>query len=48
MWPDTLQSLGISLAAIFLVTFVLMGLDLRSALVVITIIAMILVNMGKS
>ena len=46
MWPDTLQSLGISLVAIFIVTFFLMGLDLRSAVVVIIIIAMILVNMG--
>jgi len=46
MWPDTLQSLGISLLAIFVVTFFLMGLDFRSAFVVIIIIAMILVNMG--
>merc|ERR1712223_1132949 len=46
MWRDTLQSLGVSLLAIFIVTFFLMGLDLRSAIVVIIIISMILVDMG--
>ena len=29
MWEDTLQSLGISLLAIFVVTYILMGFDLR-------------------
>ncbi|XP_050298712.1 NPC intracellular cholesterol transporter 1 isoform X2 [Anthonomus grandis grandis] len=46
MWPDTLQSLGISLLAIFLATFLLMGLDLFSSIVVLITIAMILVNLG--
>ncbi|XP_046427089.1 NPC intracellular cholesterol transporter 1 isoform X2 [Neodiprion virginianus] len=46
MWPDTLKSLGISLLAIFLVTFLLMGLDISSSLVVVITITMILVNIG--
>ncbi|KAL1494367.1 hypothetical protein ABEB36_009976 [Hypothenemus hampei] len=46
MWPDTLQSLGISLLAIFLATFLLMGLDIFSSIVVLITITMILVNLG--
>ncbi|XP_058807080.1 NPC intracellular cholesterol transporter 1 isoform X2 [Phymastichus coffea] len=46
MWPDTLKSIGISLFAIFLVTFLLMGLDIFSSLVVIITITMIVVNIG--
>ncbi|XP_019770254.2 NPC intracellular cholesterol transporter 1 isoform X2 [Dendroctonus ponderosae] len=46
MWPDTLQSLGISLLAIFLATFFLMGLDIFSSIVVLITITMILVNLG--
>lgn len=46
MWPDTLQSLGVSLLAIFIVTFLLMGLDIFSSLVVLITITMILVNLG--
>lgn len=33
MWPDTLKSMGISVLSIFIVTFLLMGFDLFSALV---------------
>lgn len=46
MWPDTLKSLGISLLAIFIVTFLLMGLDIFSSVVVIITITMIIVNLG--
>lgn len=46
MWEDTLESLLISLLAIFIVTFLLMGLDFSSALVILLVILMILVNMG--
>lgn len=46
MWPDTLKSIGISLLAIFVVTFLLMGLDIFSSLVVIITITMIVVNIG--
>ncbi|XP_067212878.1 NPC intracellular cholesterol transporter 1 isoform X4 [Linepithema humile] len=46
MWPDTLQSIGISLLAIFVVTFLLMGLDIFSSLVVLITITMIVVNIG--
>jgi Niemann-Pick C1 protein len=44
MWSDTLQSLGISLLAIFIVTFFLMGFDLCSSVVILTVIIMILVG----
>nr|CAH7739258.1 unnamed protein product [Callosobruchus chinensis] len=46
MWPDTLFSVAVSLVAIFLVTFLLMGLDVFSSLTVIITITMILVNLG--
>lgn len=46
MWSDTLKSLGISLAAIFIVTFVLMGLDIFSSVVVVVTILMIIINLG--
>merc|ERR1712110_975089 len=46
MWQDTLQSLAISLASIFIVTFVLMGFDARSSIIIVLIILMILVNLG--
>lgn len=45
MWADTVKSLGISLAAIFVVTFLLMGLDFFSSVVVIITIMMILINL---
>lgn len=46
MWSDTLKSMGISVLSIFFVTFVLMGFDLFSALVVVVTITMIVVNLG--
>lgn len=46
MWPDTLKSMGISLLAIFVVTFFLMALDICSSIVVIITITMIVVNLG--
>ncbi|KAK0092687.1 hypothetical protein PV326_000847, partial [Microctonus aethiopoides] len=46
MWPDTLKSIGISLLAIFVVTFLLMGLNIFSSIVVLITITMILVNIG--
>ncbi|XP_023228540.1 uncharacterized protein LOC111628914, partial [Centruroides sculpturatus] len=45
MWPDTLKSLGYSVAAIFIVTFLFLGLDLLSALIVIITIVMIIINL---
>merc|ERR1719336_3695010 len=46
MWRDTLQSLTISLAAIFLVTFVLMGFDLVSSFINLLVIILIILNLG--
>lgn len=46
MWSDTLYSIGISLLAIYVVTFFLMGLDIFSSIVVIITITMIVVNIG--
>ena len=45
MWPDVLFSMGISAAAIFVVTFVLLGLDIYSAVVVLITISMIVVDL---
>ena len=47
MWEDTIRQLGISLASIFLVTFVLMGFDLVSSLIILFIIILILLNLGR-
>ena len=41
-----MTSLGISLGAVFVVTLVLSGFDLKAALVTIGTIVMILVNLG--
>jgi len=46
MWSDTLRSMGISVLAIFLVTYILMGFDIHSSLIVIITITMIVVNLG--
>ncbi|KAK3872829.1 hypothetical protein Pcinc_022085 [Petrolisthes cinctipes] len=46
MWSDVGTSLGVSLATVFLVSFILSGLDLFSSLMVILTIAMILTNLG--
>lgn len=46
MWPDTIQSMGYSVLAIFIVTFVLMGFDIHSSTVVIITISMIVINLG--
>ncbi|XP_013786239.1 Niemann-Pick C1 protein-like [Limulus polyphemus] len=45
MWPDTLKSLGFSVSAIFVVTFLFLGLDFFSAAVVVMTIMMIIVNL---
>jgi len=45
MWPDVLFSMSISAAAIFVVTFVLLGLDIYSAVVVLITISMIVVDL---
>lgn len=46
IWADTTKSIGISLLAIFVVTFFLMGFDFFSSLVVIITITMITINLG--
>jgi len=46
MWEDTLRSLGISLLSIFIVTFVLMDLDLISSMIIVVNIMCIIVNLG--
>ena len=45
IWQDALVSLSISLAAVFVVTFILLGLDLHSSLAVLVTIAMIIADM---
>ncbi|XP_055920558.1 NPC intracellular cholesterol transporter 1 isoform X2 [Eupeodes corollae] len=46
MWPDTLKSMSISVMAIFIVTYFLMGFDIHSSLVVVITITMIVINLG--
>ena len=45
MWQDVLISMVISLGSIFVVTFILMGLDLHSAVIIILTIIMIVIDM---
>lgn len=45
MWPDTVKSLGISIGAIFVVTYLFLGLDFYSALIVAVTILMIIVDL---
>ena len=45
MWTDVLVSLGISAAAIFVVSFILLGLDIHSALIVLITILMIVTDL---
>ena len=45
MWRDVLVSLSISIGAIFVVTFILLGLDIHSSIVVLITIIMILVDL---
>ncbi|KOX74661.1 Niemann-Pick C1 protein [Melipona quadrifasciata] len=46
IWTETLSSLGLSLCVIFLVTLILTGLSLFSAIIVTLTVLMIIVNIG--
>lgn len=46
MWMDTIHSLGISFITVFVVTYLLTGFDIYSALVIILTIFMIVANIG--
>lgn len=46
MWPDTIRSMGYSILAIFIATFILMGFDIHSSTVVIITISMIVIDLG--
>ncbi|XP_031627932.1 NPC intracellular cholesterol transporter 1 homolog 1b [Contarinia nasturtii] len=46
IWQDTLFSLGISLATIFAVSFILTGFDFIAAAVILLVVSLILINMG--
>lgn len=46
MWTDTLRNMGISVLAIFVVTFLLQGFDINSSIIVVTTITMIVINIG--
>jgi hypothetical protein len=46
IWQDTFQSLGLSLAAVFLATLILTGFDIFSAFIVLIMVAMVVVNLG--
>jgi len=44
MWRDVLTSLALSAAGVFLVTFILLGLDIHSALIILVTIFMIIAD----
>lgn len=46
IWSDSLFSLGLSLMAIFIVTFIITGFDIMSASIVFIMVFLILLNMG--
>ncbi|KAF7992769.1 hypothetical protein HCN44_005113 [Aphidius gifuensis] len=46
IWSDTLRSIGISILAIFITTFLLMGFDVLSSFIVVGTISMILIDIG--
>ena len=45
MWSDTIKSLSISISAIFIVTYLFLGLDIYSALIVALTILMIIIDL---
>ena len=47
IWEDTFTSLAISLGSIFIVSFIFLGFDLRSAFIIVFVIWMILMDMGS-
>lgn len=46
IWGDTLFSIGLSLLAIFVVTFIVTGFDIISAIMVLVMVFLITLNMG--
>ncbi|XP_038117109.1 NPC intracellular cholesterol transporter 1 homolog 1b [Culex quinquefasciatus] len=46
IWGDTLLSLGLSLAAVFVVTFLVTGLDIVFSAIVLLMVFLIVLNMG--
>lgn len=46
MWADTLTSLGISMGAIFIVTFLLTGFSIQAACIILLVIVLIVTNLG--
>ena len=46
IWKDSLISLGLSLAAIFIVTLIITGIDIMSSAIILFTVFLILLNMG--
>lgn len=46
IWGDTLFSIGLSLLAVFVVTFIVTGFDIISAIMVLLMVFLITLNMG--
>ncbi|XP_023706750.1 NPC intracellular cholesterol transporter 1-like, partial [Cryptotermes secundus] len=46
IWDDTFRSVGFSLAAVFVATLVLTGFNIFSALIVVAMVAMVVVNLA--
>lgn len=46
IWKDTLVSLGLSLASVFAVTFIITGFDILSSILIVIMVTLIVLNMG--
>ncbi|KAA0186140.1 hypothetical protein HAZT_HAZT000394 [Hyalella azteca] len=46
IWEDTVRMLGISVMAIFVITLIMMGLDVASSMVIMVMVVLILTNLG--
>ena len=46
MWNDTIRSLGISVATVFVVIFLFTGFNIREALVILITIVMVTADLG--
>ena len=46
MWEDTVRMLGISVMSIFIITLIMMGLDLASSMIIMVTVVLILTNLG--
>ncbi|XP_045599386.1 NPC intracellular cholesterol transporter 1 [Procambarus clarkii] len=46
IWEDTVRMLGISVAAVFFITLIMMGFDFSSSVIIMVMVVLIITNMG--